>query len=128
MDPRSLPVIATPAEIRKADEHTISTLGLPGLTLMENAGAGIAQHILEGVFKGASQGKSVAIICGPGNNGGDGFVIARHLNAAGVRCSIWLCGVESALKGDAAVNAARLGEIGLSIYELGSGAPAPDFH
>ena len=70
-------------QMRQIDRETIDNRNIPGEVLMENAGAGIALRILETVIDDAS-GASAAIFCGKGNNGGDGYVIARHLHTAGV--------------------------------------------
>ena len=64
-------------EMYKADSLTIDR-GTPGIELMENAGAAIAHEIMERWPK-----REVAVLCGPGNNGGDGFVVARRLSEAG---------------------------------------------
>ncbi|HEX5600032.1 MAG TPA: NAD(P)H-hydrate epimerase, partial [Hyphomicrobiaceae bacterium] len=66
--------LLTSAEMGRADELTIAG-GTPGLTLMENAGQGVAEEV-EWI---AEPGARVAVLCGPGNNGGDGFVAARLL-------------------------------------------------
>ena len=77
-------------------------LGISGETLMEAAGQAVAQAIVArfGV-------RPTAILCGPGNNGGDGFVIARHLQKAGAAVKLALLGEKSNLRGDAAIMAKR---------------------
>jgi NAD(P)H-hydrate epimerase len=75
---------------------------VPGVVLMENAGSGCAEIVLAQLEKPA--GSKVCVFCGPGNNGGDGFVIARHLKNAGVDVAIALCGPASKIKDDAEVN------------------------
>ena len=72
-----LPVV-TASEMRALDRATIEDIGLPALTLMETAGRAVADVALEMV--GTAQ---IAVVCGPGNNGGDGFVATRVLRAAG---------------------------------------------
>src|SRR5689334_19095955 len=62
------------AEVRAFDKHAIETLGIPGPVLMENAGRGAAE-----ILRGFGANGPVVIVCGHGNNGGDGFVMARHL-------------------------------------------------
>lgn len=89
------------AEMYAADKAAMAA-GVSGLTLMEAAGKGVADEILE---RFGSQ--PVAVLCGPGNNGGDGFVIARHLRAAGASVRLALLGEKARLKGDAAVMAKR---------------------
>jgi NAD(P)H-hydrate epimerase len=67
--------ITTAAEMREIDRVTTERFGVPSLTLMENAGGAVAQFILEN-FRSADR---IAVVCGRGNNGGDGFVAARRL-------------------------------------------------
>ena len=89
------------AEMSRADAAAIAG-GVAGEVLMENAGAGIAREIIERWQPGR-----VAVLCGPGNNGGDGFVVARHLAEAGWRARVALAGAKDRLKGDAATMAGR---------------------
>jgi NAD(P)H-hydrate epimerase len=77
--------------------------GVASLALMENAGAAVAAEAARMVPHGAR----VAVLCGPGNNGGDGFVAARHLSEAGFAVDVALLGPRDALKGDAAAMARR---------------------
>lgn len=86
-------------EVRELDRLAIDDYGLSGLVLMENAGAGVARQMAAERAAGP-----VAIACGRGNNGGDGFVIARHLSALGHAVRILLASVPEAYRGDAAVN------------------------
>ena len=71
--------IVTASEMRDIDAMTSLRYGVPSLTLMENAGAAVAAFIRERY----PQFSRIAVICGKGNNGGDGFVAARHLHLAG---------------------------------------------
>ncbi len=89
------------AEMARADELTIAS-GIPGLTLMENAGRAVADETE--LIAGA--GARIAVLCGPGNNGGDGFVAARILRDRGYSVSLALLGTREALAGDAAQAAA----------------------
>ncbi|MEM7456990.1 MAG: NAD(P)H-hydrate epimerase [Planctomycetota bacterium] len=83
---------------RLVDEIAIERFGIPGIVLMENAGRSCANYLIE------KTNGPVLVCCGTGNNGGDGFVIARHLENAGRNCSIVLSGPEEKLAADAAVN------------------------
>lgn len=127
MNPRDLPVVTTSAQMRAIDELAIKKYGVPSLSLMENAGAGIARRISESILDRDVSGKKIAILCGPGSNGGDGFVIARHLAAVGARLEIFSVVSMTQLKGDARVNAERATSQGLSHTVIGECTPTPDF-
>lgn len=94
--------LLTTAEMSRADALAISG-GVPGLTLMESAGAGVADI----VWQRYRDVETVAVLCGPGNNGGDGFVAARHLQNYGYNVRVALLGDREQLKGDAAAMASR---------------------
>ena len=90
----------TAAEMRALDARAIGALGIPGPRLMEAAGAGAARQIARDFAP--IRGKRVVILAGRGNNGGDGFVAARHLRARGARVETFLLGRRSDVRGDAA--------------------------
>ncbi|MBS7699368.1 NAD(P)H-hydrate dehydratase [Chelatococcus sp. YT9] len=89
--------ILTNAAVREADQRTIAS-GVPGWELMERAGRAVAHRAAECV----PVGRRVVVVCGPGNNGGDGFVAARILAEEGYEVALHLLGSPQALSGDAA--------------------------
>jgi NAD(P)H-hydrate epimerase len=92
----------TGRQIRDFDDWATKSAGIPGAVLMENAGRSCAEIIIEQLNKSA--GRKVCIFCGTGNNGGDGFVIARHLINAGFQAVIAVLGNITKIKGDAEIN------------------------
>jgi NAD(P)H-hydrate epimerase len=89
-------------EVRAIDSWAINELGIPGAVLMENAGRSCAELIKE-KLAGIVRPK-VCIFCGTGNNGGDGYVIARHLINEGFTVVVVICGDRAKVKGDAKIN------------------------
>jgi len=96
--------IVTAAEMREIDRSTTERFGIPSLSLMDNAGSAVADF----VSKRYRIAETVGVICGKGNNGGDGFVAARRLHAAGLEVQVLLLADPAELKGDAAANFSRL--------------------
>ena len=96
--------IVSAAEMREIDRVTSERFGVPSISLMEHAGTAVADFVL---FRYPSA-KRIGVICGKGNNGGDGFVAARKLKAAGKKVQIVLLAAPSELKGDAAKMFRRL--------------------
>jgi hydroxyethylthiazole kinase-like uncharacterized protein yjeF len=90
--------IVTAAEMRAIDRATSDRFGVPSLTLMENAGTAVAEHAL--THYPAAQ--RIVVFCGKGNNGGDGFVAARHLSEKGMVVQVILLAAPADLRGDAA--------------------------
>ena len=88
-------------QIRALDRHAIDVCHVPSLVLMENAGRGAAEHI-ESLLAGRLG--RVAVVAGPGNNGGDGFVVARRLLLRGHAVRVLFCGKRERLAGDALAN------------------------
>ena len=109
-------VVMTRDEVRAFDSWAINTLGVPGAVLMENAGRGCAELIQE-KLSGVARPK-VCIFCGTGNNGGDGYVIARHLLNRGFEVVVVICGERSKISGDAKVNLDILEGLGQAIERL----------
>ena len=103
-------------EVRALDAWAINELGIPGIVLMENAGRGCAQFIIETLSK--TKKPVVCIFCGTGNNGGDGFVIARHLFNTGFAITFVVCGDIDKIRGDARINLDILICLGLKIELL----------
>ena len=106
--------ILTAAEMREVDRLTSERHGVPSLTLMENAGTAVAEFIAE--HFGDLAGRRITILCGKGNNGGDGLVVARKLRERGAAPRLILLASPSALRGDAHTNYERLTAAGLTSY------------
>lgn len=97
------PLELTRAQVRDVDRRAIADYGMTGLVLMENAGRGVAE-----LLQSLSVSGPVAICCGKGNNAGDGFVVARHLENAGLEVKALLATHTDSFAGDAAANLAVL--------------------
>jgi NAD(P)H-hydrate epimerase len=110
------------AEVREVDRRAIEQYGVSGLVLMENAGRGCVETLCVLGCRGP-----VLIVCGKGNNAGDGFVIARHLNLRGVAVRIILLGSPDDLRDDAAANFAIVQRSGLPIVDLSHRFEIADF-
>ena len=95
-------LVLTAAQMREADRLTSERYGIPSLQLMENAGAAVSAYLSAEFPNIASL--SVVVLCGKGNNGGDGLVVARRLREIGASPQVILFAEPSALRGDAAVN------------------------
>ncbi|HEY0255580.1 MAG TPA: NAD(P)H-hydrate dehydratase, partial [Kofleriaceae bacterium] len=100
-----LPVV-TASEMRALDKATIEDIGIPAFTLMETAGRGVAAVAFAMLRQGGAHLASgtnfqVAVVCGPGNNGGDGFVTARVLRAAEIDATVYLAAPRTRIKDDA---------------------------
>ncbi len=93
-------VILTRRQVREVDRRAIEEFGIPGIVLMENAAGNAAKLILDW----RPRPQTVAIVCGRGNNGGDGFAIARHLSNAGLAVELFAACDPEQLVGDAGTN------------------------
>lgn len=110
----------TRAEVRELDRRAVEDFGLPGIVLMENAGRGAADL----AARLWPEARTFAIACGGGNNGGDGCVIARHLELLGKTVRILLAVEPEAVKGDAAIALAVAVRGAVPVVPLAGAAPA----
>src|SRR5688572_6535302 len=108
--------ILNAAQMREADRRTIEDIGIPSLVLMENAGRQVVAAI-EAVHSDLVERK-VAVLCGRGNNGGDGFVVARTLMQRGIDVSVFVIGRVGEVRGDARINLEILGRLGITVVEI----------
>lgn len=109
--------LVTSAQMRAIDHETIHTVGIPGPELMENAGRGIAAEILSDHIS-EPEDTHVVVFCGKGNNGGDGFVVARYLHESDVQVSVLFIGPVGKLSEDAKLNYDRAMKVGVEVQEL----------
>lgn len=93
----------TSQQVREADSFAINTLGIPRIVLMENAARSLYAEIMKST-EDSLENKNVGIVCGKGNNGGDGFALARHFIINGYNVKVISLGAEEELKGDALIN------------------------
>src|SRR5262249_21938454 len=117
LEPPMLPLL-TAAETRAAEAEA-ERRGLPASILMENAGGAVAEAALELCAPKAR----FLVVAGPGNNGGDGYVAARKLHAAGRQVDVWRVADPSKLKGDAARNHAALEQSGVPVHSSAAALP-----
>lgn len=108
--------LITAAQMGEVDRLATVHYGLPSVVLMENAGAAVARAAEE-LLVGIKEPR-LCIFSGQGNNGGDGFVVARHLINSGAKVKVFLLGQKSLLKGDSLTYAAVLEQMGVEITEL----------
>ncbi len=112
--------VLTSQQMREADRRTIEEIGLPSIVLMENAGRQVVAA-MESTFDGLGAMR-IAVLCGLGNNGGDGFVVARTLLDRNHDVGIYLVGPGAEVKSDARVNLDVLRNIGADVVEIGDAA------
>jgi len=108
-------------QVRRVDAWAIDEMGVPGVVLMENAGRSCAELAAQKLA--GTDNPKVCIFCGTGNNGGDGYVSARHLLNAGLEVKVVLCGERDEVQGDARVNLEILERLGHVIQRLDPGDP-----
>ena len=114
-------LILTRSQSRKIDAIATEQYGIPGMVLMENAGRGVVDHLLQadaGLLEETSGW--IVLVCGKGNNAGDGFVMARHLEIRGAKPRVLLLADPNELTGDARQNYEILTHTGVSIIDLSS--------
>src|SRR5436190_9391548 len=104
------------AQMRDADRQTIEEIGIPSMVLMENAGRQVVAA-LEAAYDDL-QDRHVAVLCGRGNNGGAGFVVARMLYQRGRDVSVFVIGSLKDIKGDARLNVEILGRLSMTVVEI----------
>jgi NAD(P)H-hydrate epimerase len=114
--------IVTAAQMKELDRRTIAEAKVPGATLMERAGQGVVAAMERAA--GSLSGKTVAVLCGKGNNGGDGFVVARLLNKRRARARVLLLAKPGDLSGDAKAMHRKF--LSLAGSRSVSAAPPPD--
>ncbi|MEM9431936.1 MAG: NAD(P)H-hydrate dehydratase [Pseudomonadota bacterium] len=104
--------LLTAAEMRRVEQIAIESGAVTGLELMERAGRGVVEAVLDWRPELRSGAQRAVVLCGPGNNGGDGFVVARLLHARGWNVEVFFHGGDAGLPTDAATNAARWRTLG----------------
>ena len=107
-------------QMRDADRRTIEDVGIPSIVLMENAGRQIVAA-MESTFESLSV-MSVAVLCGRGNNGGDGFVVARTLIERDIDVAVYLFASSAEVRGDARINLDVLRNLGVDVVEMADAA------
>ncbi len=112
----------TCGQIRELDVLAIEHVGVPGIVLMENAGRAVAEFVYS--LLANPRAERVVVLCGPGNNGGDGFVVARHLANAEVDVACLLAAPRDRYKGDAATNLGILERMDLPLLDAASDSRA----
>src|SRR5579862_5056091 len=105
--------VVNSTQMREADRRTIDEIGIPSLVLMENAGRQVVAAIE--AMHGEMLERQVAVLCGRGSNGGDGFVVARTLVQRGVSVLVFLLGRVADVRGDARINLEVLGRLGVTV-------------
>ncbi|HEY8041394.1 MAG TPA: NAD(P)H-hydrate dehydratase [Polyangiaceae bacterium] len=115
------------AQMRAFDKHAIEVCSTPSLVLMENAGRGATDVLVRELLEGDAGGAPVVVVCGTGNNGGDGLVVARHLLVRGAAPAVFLVGDAKKVSPDAGANLAAWRGLGGQVHEVSGGQDAPRF-
>ena len=108
--------ILNAAQMREADRFTIEEIGIPSLVLMENAGRQVVAA-MGAAYESRLDGR-VAVLCGRGSNGGDGFVVARTLALRGIDTAVFVVSALADVRGDARINLDILGRLGITVVEV----------
>lgn len=109
--------LVTADEMKAIDRFTIEEIGIPGPVLMENAARGALEHIKSYFLRHLNEAV-IGVLCGKGNNGGDGLVIARYLHQEGYLVKVFLFGQKTQVKGEAALNLKIAERLGVPIIEI----------
>ncbi len=116
------PGVLSVAQIRQVDTVAVRDFGMNSLVLMENAGRGCADFIDARL----NRSSGIVVLCGPGNNGGDGLVIARHLHAMGHQISLWMIAERGKLSQDADANLRIVEHTKIRISWIGERLTTPE--
>ncbi|MEM1097554.1 MAG: NAD(P)H-hydrate epimerase [Planctomycetota bacterium] len=111
-------IVLTAEQARAIDRYAIDVLGLPGIVLMENAAINVASVVLDTLENAVELDRDrfvVSVLCGGGNNGGDGYAVARQLVGFGVEAKVFAAKPVAEPTGDAAINAAACERLGISV-------------
>ena len=112
--------LVTADEMQRMDRATITSFGIPGRVLMENAGRGATMFFLEALYR--RRAGPVGVIAGRGNNGGDGFVMARYLHQKTIPVTVFLLSEKARIEGDAGANLALLTGMGVPVVQVADAA------
>jgi NAD(P)H-hydrate epimerase len=105
----------TTEQMREIDRRAIQDIGIPGVALMESAGRRVFEELTQMVVPADG---TVLVLCGKGNNGGDGFVVARHLVNNGYDVEVYLVGSANEVAGEAATNLGVVQRMGVPVHEV----------
>lgn len=108
--------VATPEQVGRMDNETITQIGIPGIVLMENAALKVVQEIIKSL--GNVIGKKAVVLAGKGNNGGDAFAVARHLHNIGAQVIVFITSKKSEIKNDAEINLKIIEKINIETVEI----------